>query len=194
MKDKLKISIASILFIMALFIKNNYISNILYLISYLIVGFDIMKKAWHNLWLGKVFDENFLMTIATLGAILIKEFPEAVCVMFFYQIGELFQDYATKKSQKSIGDLMNIRPDYANLYQDNKIKKTIPSKVKKGDIIIVKPGEKIPLDGQIMEGESSLDVSSLTGEAIPKEAFVNDYVLSCSINLSGVLKIKVTKN
>ena len=174
MKDKLKISIASILFIMALFIKNNYISNILYLISYLIVGFDIMKKAWYNLWLGKVFDENFLMTIATLGAILIKEFPEAVCVMLFYQIGELFQDYATKKSQKSIGDLMNIRPDYANLYQDNKIKKTIPSKVKKGDIIIVKPGEKIPLDGQIMEGESSLDVSSLTGEAIPKEAFVNE--------------------
>jgi len=194
-KRKNKIIIASILFIVALVIKfpSNWINKIICILSYLIVGTEIVKKAIRNIIRGKVFDENFLMTIATIGAFVIDEFPEAVAVMLFYQVGELFQSYAVDKSRKSIASLMNIRPDYANLLKNNQEKKVDPNEVKLGEIVIVKPGEKVPLDGKIIEGTSMLDTSALTGEAIPRRAQIGDEILSGCINKEGVLKIQVTK-
>ena len=168
-------------------------SNILFVITYVIVGYDIVSKAIRNIFKGKVFDENFLMTVATIGAFFIGEFEEAVAVMLFYQIGELFQNYAVDKSRKSIAALMNIRPDYANVYRDEKIEKVDPDEVNIGEIILVKPGEKIPLDGVIIEGESMLNTAALTGEAIPRKVTINDKVLSGCINNTGTLKIKVSK-
>lgn len=194
-KRGIKIIISLILFLIAFIINfNNEIINIvIYIISYIIVGFDILKKAVRNIFRGNVFDENFLMSIATLGAFCIKEFPEAVAVMLFYQIGELFQSYAVDKSRKSISDLMDIRPDFANLYKNNNVEKVDPDEVEIGDIIVVKTGEKVPLDGIIIEGKASLDTKALTGESIPKEVGVDDEVLSGCINLNGGIKIKVTK-
>ena len=194
-KKTIKIVIALILFIFAMVVKfeNELINKGIFIISYIIVGFEILRKAVRNIFRGKVFDENFLMSVATIGAFAIGEFPEAVAVMLFYQIGELFQSYAVDKSRKSIASLMDIRPDYANLYRDEKIEKVNPEEVKIGDTIIVKPGEKIPLDGTIIEGTTTLDTKALTGESLPREAKEGDQVLSGCINLNGVIKIKVEK-
>ena len=195
MKDKFKIITSLILFLVALIIdfNNELINNILYIIAYIIVGFEIIGKAIRNIFKGKVLDENFLMSIATIGAFLIGEFPEAVAVMLFYQIGELFQDYAVDKSRKSISNLMDIRPDFANVYRDGKVRKVNPSDVKIGEVIVIKPGEKIPLDGYVIEGKSSLDTKALTGESLPREVEKDSQILSGSININGVIKVKVTK-
>lgn len=162
-------------------------------ISYLIAGYDILIKALKNIIKGKVFDENFLMGIATLGAIGIKEYPETVMVMVLYQIGEYLQDKAVEKSQNSITELMDIRPDYANLEKDEDLTKISPYEVKIGDTIIVKTGEKIPLDGIIIDGTATLDTSALTGESRPREAKIGDEAISGCINTNGLLKIRVTK-
>ena len=197
MKEKLyRIICSSILLIIAVILKNvnNIISIIVFSISYLVIGYDILLKAIKNIKRGKVFDENFLMAVATIGAICINELAEAVTVMLFYQIGELFQDYAVNKSRKSIAELMDIRPDYANVIREDKHIKVNPSLVKVGEIILVKPGEKIPLDGIVVEGTSMLNTLALTGESVPRRVNVNDEVLSGCINNEGILKIKVTKN
>ncbi len=196
MKRKLiRIIISFILLVIAFILKldNTIINNILFITSYIIVGYDIILKALRNITRGKVFDENFLMTIATIGAFFIGEFPEAVAVMLFYQVGELFQSYAVDKSRKSVSELMDIRPDYANLYQNNKTERVDPNKVKVGDIILIKPGEKIPLDGIVVEGNSHLNTLALTGESMPKSVTETDEVLSGCINNEGILKVKVTK-
>lgn len=194
-KRGIKIIIAFILYILALILPftNELINNGLFIISYLIVGLEILKKAIRNIFRGKVFDENFLMAVATIGAFGIGEFPEAVAVMLFYQVGELFQSYAVDKSRKSISSLMDIRPDYANVERDGKIEKVDPDEVKIGETIVVKSGEKIPLDGVVIEGESMLDTMALTGEPVPRAVKINDDVLSGCINQNGLLKIKVTK-
>lgn len=194
-KRGIKIIISAILFVLALVIpfSNEWINNGLFIISYLVVGFEILKKAVRNIFRGKVFDENFLMAVATIGAFAIGEFPEAVAVMLFYQVGELFQSYAVDKSRKSIASLMDIRPDYANIEKDGKVEKVDPDEVKIGDIIIVKTGEKIPLDGVVVDGTSSLDTMALTGESVPRVVKTEDEVLSGCINKDGLLKIRVTK-
>ena len=194
-KKGIKIIIALILFLIALIIDfgNVWINNVIYIIAYIIVGFEIVRKALRNITRGKVFDENFLMTVATIGAFGIGEFPEAVAVMLFYQVGELFQSYAVDKSRKSIASLMDIRPDYANIEKDGKLEKVDPDEVKIGDIIVVKPGEKIPLDGTVVEGKTNLDTKALTGEPMPREANIGDDVISGCINLNGLIKVKVTK-
>lgn len=190
-----KIVIALVLFAIALLIPFPYkwINNVVFIASYLIVGLEIVLKAIRNITRGKVFDENFLMAIATIGAFGIGEFPEAVAVMLFYQVGELFQSYAVDKSRKSISSLMDIRPDYANVKRNDEVSKVSPEEVKIGELIVVKPGEKIPLDGVVEEGKSMLDTSSLTGESMPQDVSVGDSVLSGCINKSGLLTIKVTK-
>ena len=194
-KRGIKIIIALVLFIIALIINfnNEWINNAIYIISYIIVGLEIVKKAIRNITRGKVFDENFLMTVATIGAFGVGEFPEAVAVMLFYQVGELFQSYAVDKSRKSISSLMDIRPDFANVERNGKLEKVDPDDIKIGEIITVKPGEKIPLDGLIIEGKSSLDTKALTGESLPREVTEGEEVLSGCINLNSVIKIKVTK-
>ena len=194
-KKGIKIIIALILFVIALVFNfnNELINKAIFLIAYIIVGFEILRKAIRNIFRGKVFDENFLMTVATLGAFGIGEFPEAVAVMLFYQIGELFQSYAVDKSRKSIANLMDIRPDFANVERDGDIQKVDPDKVKIGEIIVVKPGEKIPLDGTIIDGASSIDTKALTGESLPQDVTKDTDVLSGCINLTGLIKIKVTK-
>ncbi len=165
----------------------------LYLAIYLFIGYDVLFKAIRNICHGKIFDENFLMCVATLGAYAIFAFSEAVAVILFYQIGEYFQDYAVNKSRKSISSLMDIRPDYANLIIDGEIKVVDPEEVKVGDIIVVKPGEKVPLDGIVIKGESSLDTKSLTGESLPSDVFVNDQVISGCVNLTQTIEVKVEK-
>ena len=194
-KKGIKIIIALILFLIALIIDfgNVWINNVIYIIAYIIVGFEIVRKALRNITRGKVFDENFLMTVATIGAFGIGEFPEAASVMLFYQVGELFQSYAVDKSRKSIASLMDIRPDYANIEKDGKLEKVDPDEVKIGDIIVVKPGEKIPLDGTVVEGKTNLDTKALTGEPMPRDANIGDDVISGCINLNGLIKVKVTK-
>ncbi len=194
-KMQAKIIIAFILLLIVLLINFNniWIANIIYIISYLVVGLEILRKAIRNIIRGKVFDENFLMAVATIGAFVIGKFPEAVAVMLFYQIGELFQDYAVDKSRKSIASLMDIRPDFANVERNGDVEKVDPDNVKIGEIIIVKPGEKIPLDGNVIEGKSSLDTKALTGEALPRDVVEGEEVISGCINLNGVIKVKVTK-
>lgn len=166
--------------------------NLLLILAYILVGYEIIYKAFRNILKGKIFDENFLMTIATLGAFAIGEYKEAVAVMLFYQVGEWFQNYAVDKSRKSVMDLMNIRPDYAWVYRNNEFQKVSPDEVKKGETILVKPGEKIPLDGIILDGISSLDTRALTGEVVPRRVQKKDKVLNGCINKEGLLKIKVT--
>ena len=173
--------------------QNKYLSLVLFLIPYFVVGYDILLKAFKGLFKGHVFDENFLMTFATIGAIGLGDYKEGVVVMLFYQIGELFQSIAIRRSRKNISDLMNIRPDYANIYVNNELVKVDPSEVKIDDLIVVKVGEKIPLDGIVVKGSSSLNTSALTGEAKPKEVKENDEVLSGCINTESPLTIKVTK-
>ena len=195
-KEVIKVVIALILFLISLIIpfENAWINIGIYIISYLIVGLDVLIEAIKNIFKGEVFDENFLMTIATIGAFAIGEYPEAVAVMLFYQVGEMFQSYAVDKSRKSIASLMDIRPDFANIKKNGSIEKVSPDKISIGDIIIVKPGEKVPLDGTIVDGNSMLDTSTLTGESVPREVNIGDEVLSGSINQNGLVEIKVTKS
>ncbi len=194
-KTLIKILTSVALFLIALFVpfKNVWINNCIYIVSYLIVGLEVVIEAVENIFKGEIFDENFLMAIATIGAFAVGEFPEAATVMILYQIGELFQDYAVDKSRKSISSLMDIRPDYANVKRENEVLKVSPEEVKIGELIVVKPGEKVPLDGEIVEGKSMLDTSSLTGESMPQDANTGDNVLSGCINKSGLLTIKTTK-
>ena len=195
-KQLIKIIISLLLVVISLLLKfdTELYSNILYVIAYIIVGYDIVLKAVRNIFKGKVFDENFLMTVATIGAFCIGEFPEAVAVMLFYQIGELFQSYAVDRSRKSVASLMDIRPDYANVYREDEIERVDPDEVNIGEIILVKPGEKIPLDGIVVDGESMLNTQVLTGESVPRKVTVNDEVLSGCINNDRILKIKVSKD
>ena len=194
-KTLIKILTSVALFLIALFVpfKNVWINNCIYIVSYLIVGLEVVIEAVENIFKGEIFDENFLMAIATIGAFAVGEFPEAATVMILYQIGELFQDYAVDKSRKSISSLMDIRPDYANVKRENEVLKVSPEEVKIGELIVVKPGEKVPLDGEIVEGKSMLDTSSLTGESMPQDANTGDNVLSGCINKKGLLTIKTTK-
>lgn len=166
---------------------------LLFMIPYLIIGYDILKKAWKGILNKQVFDENFLMAIATVGAIILGEYVEGVAVMLFYQIGELFQSYAVGKSRRNISELMDIRPDYANIMQDGKLCKVDPDEVETGSIIFVQPGEKIPIDGIIEEGEAALNTGALTGESLPREVRAGDEVISGCIDLNGVLKIRTIK-
>ena len=194
-KQIIQVISALILFIIGLSVKfeNVWINRAIYLISYAIVGAEIVIEAIKNIFKGEVFDEHFLMAVATIGAITIGEYPEAVAVMLFYQIGEIFQDYAVDKSKKSITELMDIRPDYANVKRENKITKVKPEEVKINEIIVVKPGEKIPLDGIVIDGKSMVDTSSLTGESLPRSIKKDEEVLSGCINQSGTITIRVTK-
>lgn len=208
-KELIRIIIALVLFIVLLIIDkvlnletiipnaNNYgwlLPFFLYLSLYLYIGYDVLYKAIRNIFHGEIFDENFLMCLATIGAFGIKEFSEGVAVLLLYQIGEWFQDYAVKKSRKSISSLMDIRPDYANLIKDNgKVVEVDPNELKVDDFILIKPGEKVPVDGIIVEGTSSLDTKALTGESLPFDVNVNSKVISGSINLTGLLKVKVEK-
>lgn len=194
-KSLIQIIISFILFLIAMIVpfENDSINKGLYIIAYLIVGLEIVWKAIKNIFRGKVFDEHFLMAVATIGAFAIGEFPEAVAVMLFYQVGELFQDYAVDKSRKSITNLMDIRPDIAFVKRNGNIEKVSPEDVKIGENIVVKPGEKIPLDGIVVDGNSMVDTSALTGESLPREVNVGDKVLSGCINKNGLLTIKVEK-
>ena len=165
----------------------------IFITAYLLSGWKVLTSAVKNIFKGRIFDENFLMTIATLGAFAIHQMPEAVAVMWFYVVGELFQDLAVNRSRKSIKALLQIRPDYANLKINGEIKKVSPIEVHPGQIIVVKPGEKIPLDGNIIEGNSFVDTSALTGESVPRKVKENEIVLAGMINKSGMLLIEVTK-
>lgn len=172
---------------------NKYIELVCYLIPYFIIGYDILKKAVLGIFHGEVFDENFLMAIATVGAIALGEYVEGTAVMLFYQIGELFQSYAVGKSRRNISELMDIRPDYANVYEGDELVQVDPDDVEIGTVIVVKPGEKVPIDGKVVEGTSTLNTSALTGESLPREVKAGDEVISGCVNMSGVLKIKTTK-
>lgn len=187
-----RIILGGVLFGIALLTKSE-IQLLLYLISYIIVGGDVLLKAIKNIFRGQVFDENFLMGIATVGAFLIGEYPEGVAVMLFYQIGEVFQSYAVDQSRKSIVGLMDIRPDYANVKRGNELVKMDPDEVKVNDVIVIKAGERIPLDGVVIEGNSMIDTSALTGESVPRELSIGSDVLSGCININGVLIVRVTK-
>ena len=192
-KNLTKIIVSSIIVLISLLIPFRVIKTILFVVAYLIVGYPIIKKAVTNIFHGEVFDENFLMTIATIGAFLTGEYLEGVLVMLLYQVGELFQSYAVSTSRKSITELMDIRPDYANLKDGEKYKKVSPEEVKVGDIIQIKPGEKVPLDGIFIEGNSYLDTVALTGESVPRKVNKKDEILSGCINKTSVLTVKVTK-
>jgi len=191
-REIIKLIAGAVVFAIGMFL-DNYIRLAVFIAAYLILGGNVVLRALKNVAKGEVFDENFLMSVATIGAFAIGEYPEAAGVMLFYQIGEMFQDLAVKRSKKSITSLMDIRPDYANLKKDGGIEKVAPDTVSVGDIIIVKPGEKIPLDGIVIEGQSMLDTSALTGESVPRKAETGDAVLSGSVNQSGMLTIEVTK-
>ncbi|HBN11097.1 MAG TPA: cadmium-translocating P-type ATPase, partial [Ruminococcus sp.] len=193
-KMLVRIIISFILMIAVKIINPDGIATIIaYLVPYAVIGWDILWKSVRNICHGQIFDENFLMAVATIGAMCTGDFSEGVTVMLFYQVGELFQSYAVGRSRKSISSLMDIRPDYANIERDNQIVQVDPEEVSVGDIIIIKPGEKIPLDGVIREGNSTVDTSALTGESVPRELAEGDDVISGCINLSGMLKVQVTK-
>lgn len=187
------IIISSILFILGFLIPNKLFSNLIFILSYIIIGHKVIINSIKNILHGEIFDEFFLMTIATLGAFLIGDFKEGVAVMLFFQIGEYLEDMAIDNSRKSIVNLMDLRSDYANIQRGEKISKIKSELLKIGDIVVIKPGEKIPVDGIIIEGSSTIDTSMLTGEAIPKRVNINSEVLSGSINLNGLLTVKVTK-
>ena len=193
------IATAVLVAVVKLFSIGGVAGTVLYLAAYLIIGYDILRKAFRGIIKGQVFDENFLMAVATVGAIALAvyeksgDYLEAVAVMLFYQIGELFQSYAVGKSRRSITALMDIRPDYANIEQDGKLVQVDPDDVSVGSIIVVQPGEKIPLDGVVTEGSSTLNTAALTGESLPRDAAVGDEVISGCVNMTGVLKIRTTK-
>ena len=194
-KIKKKLLIGGVLFVLGIFVpKTLFIPKlVIFLVSYLVIGGDVLLSAFKNILNGQVFDENFLMAIATIGAFAIGEYPEGVAVMLFYQLGELFQGIAVNNSRKSIVSLMDIRPDYANIKVGEGIKKVSPEEIKVGEIIVVKPGEKVPLDGKIVKGASTFDTSALTGESLPREAKAGDDVLSGFINKNGLIEIQVAK-
>ena len=193
-KKEVIIIISAVLFAIVLFVKmNQTLQLILMLVAYILLGKDTVLKAVKNVEKGDFFDENFLMTIATLGAIIIGEYPEAVAVMLFYEVGELFQSYAINKSRKSIADMMDIRPEYANVIRDNKSQKVDPDEVKIDEIIEIKPGERVPLDAIIVKGETTLDTSALTGESVPVEVREGATILSGCININALILAKVTK-
>jgi len=194
-KIKKKLLIGGVLFVLGIFVpKTLFIPKlVIFLVSYLVIGGDVLLSAFKNVLNGQVFDENFLMAIATVGAFVIGEYPEGVAVMLFYQLGELFQGIAVNNSRKSIVSLMDIRPDYANIKVGEGIKKVSPEEIKVGEIIVVKPGEKVPLDGKIVKGASTFDTSALTGESLPREAKAGDDVLSGFINKNGLIEIQVAK-
>ena len=193
-KVLIRIIVAAVLMIGFSFLPvSGWLAFGLYMIPYIVIGYDILKKAFKGILNRQVFDENFLMAVATVGAVCLGEYKEGVAVMLFYQIGELFQSYAVGKSRKNISALMDIRPDYANIERDGDIVAVDPDEVAIGEIIIVKPGEKIPIDGIIVEGNASLNTSALTGESVPRDAKPGDEVISGCINMSGVLKIKNTR-
>ena len=170
-----------------------WLEFLFYLVPYFVIGYDILRKAWKGICNRQMFDENFLMAVATVGAIALGDYKEGVAVMLFYQIGELFQSYAVGKSRRNISDLMDIRPDYANIETDGQIEKVDPDEVEIGTVIIVQPGEKVPIDGVVVEGHSSLNTSALTGESVPREVAVGEEIISGCINISGLLKIRTTK-
>ena len=184
---------AALMVILTLLPLDGYLRLGLFLIPYLIIGYDILKKALKGIKNKQVFDENFLMAVATVGAILLGKYTEGVAVMLFYQIGEWFQSYAVGKSRRNISDLMDIRPDYANVEREGRLEKVDPDEVEIGTIIVVQPGEKIPIDGVIVEGKATLNTSALTGESLPREANVGDEVISGCINMTGVLKIQTIR-
>ena len=189
-----RIIIAAVLLVILSFLPvDGYLKMALYMVPYLVIGYDILKKAWKGILNKQVFDENFLMAVATIGAIVLGDYKEGVAVMLFYQIGELFQSYAVGKSRKNISELMDIRPDYANVEVDGNLEQVDPDEVEIGTIIVVQPGEKVPIDGIVTEGKSTLNTSALTGESVPRDISVGEEVISGCINLSGVLKIQTTK-
>lgn len=189
-----RIIAAAILIILFSFLPlEGYLRFGFFLIPYLTIGYDILKKAWKGIRNRQVFDENFLMAIATLGAILLGEYTEGVAVMLFYQIGELFQSYAVGRSRRSISDLMDIRPDYANVERNGQLEKLDPDEVEIGSVIVVQPGEKVPIDGIVINGKTALNTSALTGESLPREADEGDEVISGCINLTGLVRVKTTK-
>ena len=205
MTKKQTIMLVRILIAAAMMIALNFLalpmglSTALYMAAYLIIGYDILRKAVKGILNGQVFDENFLMAVATIGAIALAiyeksgDYNEAIAVMLFYQVGELFQSYAVGKSRRNITALMDIRPDYANIERNGQLEKVDPDEVEIGTVIVVQPGEKVPIDGIIIEGNSALNTSALTGESLPREAAVDDEVISGCINMTGVLKIRTTK-
>ena len=191
----IRIIVAAVLMVvLSLLPVDGWLKFVLFMIPYLVIGHDILLKAWKGILNRQVFDENFLMAVATIGAILLGDYKEGVAVMLFYQIGELFQSYAVGKSRRNISELMDIRPDYANIEkEDGTLEQVDPDEVEIGSVIVVQPGEKVPIDGVIEEGRTSLNTSALTGESLPREAGVGDEVISGCINMSGVLKIRTTK-
>lgn len=191
----IRIIVAAVLMVvLSLLPVDGLLKFVLFMIPYLVIGHDILLKAWKGILNRQVFDENFLMAVATIGAILLGDYKEGVAVMLFYQIGELFQSYAVGKSRRNISELMDIRPDYANIEkEDGTLEQVDPDEVGIGSVIVVQPGEKVPIDGVIEEGRTSLNTSALTGESLPREAGVGDEVISGCINMSGVLKIRTTK-
>ena len=195
LKENLRLIIGAIIFAIAILLKDDSVIKVaLFVVSYLLIGGNVILTAVKNILRGEVFDENFLMTVATLGAFFIGEYPEGVAVMLFYEIGELFQSYAVNRSRKSITSLMNIRAEYANVIRNGKEEKVNPETVNIEEVILVKPGERVPLDGVIIDGSSFVDTSALTGESVPREVLKGEDILAGFINTNGVLKIKVTKN
>ena len=193
-KMLIRIIIAAVLIVVfSLLPAEGYLRFVLFMIPYLVIGYDILKKAFKGILNKQVFDENFLMAVATVGAILLGDYSEGVAVMLFYQIGELFQSYAVGKSRRNISELMDIRPDYANIEKDGTLEQVDPDEVEIGTIIVVQPGEKVPIDGVIAEGTSTLNTSALTGESLPRDAKAGDEVISGCINMTGLLKIRTTK-
>ena len=193
-KVLIRIIIAAVLVIALQFIPvKGYVRFGLYMIPYFVIGYDILKKAGKGILNRQIFDENFLMAVATIGAIALGDYKEGTAVMLFYQIGELFQSYAVGKSRRNISDLMDIRPDYANVEKDGELEQVDPDEIEIGTVIVVQPGEKVPLDGIIVEGEASLNTSALTGESLPRDVKTGDEIISGCINMNGVLKIRTTK-
>ncbi len=193
-KVLIRIIIAAVLVIALQFIPvKGYVRFGLYMIPYLVIGYDILKKAGKGILNRQIFDENFLMAVATIGAIVLGDYKEGTAVMLFYQIGELFQSYAVGKSRRNISDLMDIRPDYANVEKDGELEQVDPDEIEIGTVIVVQPGEKVPIDGVVVEGTSSLNTSALTGESVPREVSVDDEIISGCINMTGLLKIRTTK-
>ncbi len=184
---------AALIVVLSLLPAEGWLQFMLFMVPYLVIGYDILKKAWKGICNKQVFDENFLMAIATIGAILLGDYKEGVAVMLFYQIGELFQSYAVGKSRRNISELMDIRPDYANVERDGKLEQVDPDEVAIGTTIIVQPGEKVPIDGIVTEGKSSLNTSALTGESLPRDVSEGEEVISGCINMTGVLHIRTTK-
>ena len=193
-KVLVRIIIAAVLVIALQFVPvEGYVRFGLYMIPYLVIGYDILKKAGKGILNRQIFDENFLMAVATIGAIALGDYKEGTAVMLFYQIGELFQSYAVGKSRRNISELMDIRPDYANVEKDGELEQVDPDEIEIGTVIIVQPGEKVPIDGVVVEGTSSLNTSALTGESVPREVSVDDEIISGCINMTGLLKIRTTK-